>query len=160
MGKFWIENEIIDGGWFKKLSGNELKVLLKITRHYGTTGKCFPSIRRLSKLGNLHHETIKKCLNRLELLGFLEQLLIKERCKLRYNFSKTARFLLIESNKLPEKPDSKEVIKEDIKEDKNNIIINLNRTPEEQEKINKKLAEMRKCINENGVKGLIDLNKK
>ena len=63
----------------------------------------------MSKLGNMNSETVSKCLKSLNLLGFIEQLEIKERCKLRYILSKSARHLLIDSNKLPEKPDGKEV---------------------------------------------------
>lgn len=116
MGKFWIENDLVDHH-LDKITGNELKVLLKITRHYNKFGTCFPSIRKMEKILNLHHTTIAKCLENLQLLGFLEQLQIVERKKLLYKFSKTARFFLIESNKLLAKPDSKEVyIKEVSKE--------------------------------------------
>jgi DNA-binding transcriptional regulator YhcF (GntR family) len=145
MGKFWIENSIYDDGWLKKLSGSQLKVLLSITRHYDKYGKCFPSIRKLEENINLHHATIKECLNKLELLGFLEQLVIKERCKLRYIFSKTAHKIFLEPNKLLAKPDSKEVIKESIKEE-NFYSKNNKRTPEEQEHLNKTLAEMKKKL--------------
>lgn len=147
MGRFWIEKEIIDGDLYGKLSGNDFKVLLKITRHYNKTGRCFPSIREISRLGNLHHTTVKKSLNNLELLGLLEQLVIKERCKLRYEFSKSARFLFIESNNVVEKPDSKETIKEKYKEEVN-YFTTEERTPEEQERINKKLAQIRKDLTE------------
>ena len=119
MGRFWIENELVDK-YLDKISGNELKVLLKITRHYNKNGTCYPSIRKMEKDINLHHDTITACLKQLQLLGFLEQLAIKERCKLRYSFSKTARFFLTDSQNLLGKPDSKEdIIKEDIKEGKN-----------------------------------------
>lgn len=147
MGRFWIENEIIDGEWFGKLSGNDFKVLLKITRHYNKHGKCFPSIRKISELGNLHHTTVKKSLNKLELLGFLEQLLIKERCKLRYKFTKTARFLFVDCNNVLEKPDTKETFKENYKEE-NKFLKETKRTPEEQARINKQLALIRKNLTE------------
>lgn len=114
MGKFWIENQLVDE-YLMLISGNELKVLFKITRHYNKYGKCFPSIRKMAINLNMHPITISNCLKRLELLGFLEQLRIKERSKLRYIFSKTARFLLIDSNKLLEKSNTKEDIKEEYK---------------------------------------------
>lgn len=117
MGKrFWIENEFIES-YLSKISGNATKVLLAITRHYNKEGTCYPSIRRLSKLTGLHHSTVTKCLKELELLGFLEQLIIKERCRLRYSFSKTARILLPKSSKLLYRPDTKEEYKEDLKEE-------------------------------------------
>lgn len=114
-GKFWIENDLVDND-LKDVSGNAFKVLVALTRHYNRTGTCFPSIRRLSKLTGLHHETVTKCLRELELLGYFEQIVIRERCKLRYKFSKTARKLLVEHNNLLVKPDSKETIKEVMKE--------------------------------------------
>lgn len=115
MGRFWIENELIDHH-LDKISGNELKVLLTVTRYYNKQGTCYPSIRMMSKKIKLNHETIGKCLKRLELLGFFEQIVIKERMKLRYIFSKTATNIFLNPPKLLQKPDSKEVYKEFIKE--------------------------------------------
>lgn len=113
---FWIENDFIDEGYLAKTSGNAIKVLLAITRHYNKAGTCYPSIRRLSKLVGLTQETTSKCIKQLELLGYLEQLEIKERCKLHYKFSKTALFFRTKDEKLPEKSDTKEYFKESIKE--------------------------------------------
>lgn len=121
MGKFWIENELVDD-WLYKISGNELKVLLCLTRHYNKAGTTFVSIAKMAKLLNLNPETVSKSVKRLNLLGFFEQIVIRERTKLRYIFSKTARNLFIETNKLPEKPESKEAFKEIIKETPKEIL--------------------------------------
>lgn len=117
-GKFWIENELVDTD-LRVLSGNGFKVLIAITRHYNKAGTCYPSIRRLAKLTGLHHETVTKCLMELKLLGYFEQLVIRERAKLRYVFSKTARKRLLNDGNLLEKADTKEVNKEVWKEDQN-----------------------------------------
>jgi DNA-binding transcriptional regulator YhcF (GntR family) len=113
MGRFWIENELVDK-YISKLTGNEFKVMVIITRHFNKNGTCYPSIRRMATLGNINPETVSKCLKNLNLLGFLEQLEIKERCKLRYILSKSARHLLIDSNKLPQETSGKEE-KEDLR---------------------------------------------
>lgn len=115
MGRFWIEDDLVDKH-IHKINGNEVKVLLMIARHYDKSGQCFPSIRRLSVLGKMDASTISKALKQLRLLGFLEQLTIRERCKLRYKFSKSARYLTIDSNKLPEETTSKEIYKGNNKE--------------------------------------------
>ena len=146
MGKFWIENQLVDE-YLKLISGNELKVLFKITRHYNKYGRCFPSIRKMSDKLNMHHTTITKCLERLELLGFLEQLKIKERSKLRYSFAKTARFLFIDSNKLLAKPDTKEDFKEVFKEEKNNRNFNTDQS----EHIGMTIDKVRKELEEKGI---------
>jgi DNA-binding transcriptional regulator YhcF (GntR family) len=143
-GKFWINNELVDN-YLNKISGNELKVWLKITRHFNKEGTCFPSIRKMTKVLNLHHSTITKCLKKLEVLGFLEQLEIKEKCKLRYIFSKSARYLMPEYKKLLVNPDTKEDIKEASKEDNNNLN-NTKRTPEEQKSIDATLYKTRKDL--------------
>lgn len=148
MGKFWIDDKLVDEN-LDKLSGNDLKVWLKITRHFNKEGKSFPSIRKMEKIVNLHHTTITKCLNKLELLGFLEQLQIKEKCKLRYIFSKSARYLMPGRKNLLEEPDSKETFKETIKEE--NKIINNYRTPEETTHINKILNDTRKALESKGI---------
>ena len=145
MGRFYIEDEVFDRGYLKKMSGNDFKILASITRHYNKHGKCFPSIRRLAKFTNLHHTTVTSCLNNLELLGFLEQLRIKERYKLLYSFSKSARFLFIETNNVVKKPDTKETIKENFKE-VNKFLKEKTKTPEEQERVKQHLAEIRKKL--------------
>ena len=43
MGRFWIENELVDK-YIGKLTGNELKVMMIITRHFNKQGTCYPSI--------------------------------------------------------------------------------------------------------------------
>jgi DNA-binding transcriptional regulator YhcF (GntR family) len=144
-GHFYISNKIIDDGYLKTMSGNDLKVLLKITRHYDKTGKSFPSIRKMSEQLNLHHETIAKSIHNLEVCGFLEQLEIRQRCKLRYIFSKSTRFLLINPNNVVEKTDSKDI--KDIKKEENNFLENKIRTPEEQARIDKHLDEIAKKLN-------------
>lgn len=138
-GKFWIENELVDK-YLSILSGNEFKTLLAITRHYNKNGTCYPSIRRLAVLIDLDPDTVAKSLRALELHGFFQQLEIRERCKLRYVFSKTAAKLLVEPNKLPEKPRSKEVFKEVLKEER---LESTERTPEEQERIRQSLESLR-----------------
>lgn len=140
-GKFWIENVLIDN-YLNKISGNELKVWCVLSRHFNKEGNCYPSIRTISKKTGIHHETTKRCLQKLELLGFLEQLIIKERCKLRYSFSKTALFLMPGNKKLLVNSDTKEDIKEELKEN-NNLYI-TQRTPEEQKRINAQLDILRK----------------
>lgn len=144
-GHFYISNKIIDDGYLKKMTGNDFKVLVAIARHYDKYGKCFPSIRRMSKQLNLHHETIGNCLKNLKKMGFIEILEVKERCKLRYIFSNSARFLLSNPNNVVEKPDGKD-FKDIYKEKKINNLHSLKRTPEEQERINKQLEEMRNTI--------------
>ncbi|MCX6153849.1 MAG: helix-turn-helix domain-containing protein [Candidatus Kapabacteria bacterium] len=149
MGKFWVNDELYDDGWLKKMSGNELKVLFAITRHFNRFGKCYPSIRKLATNTNLHHETIKQCLNKLELLGFLEQLEIKERCKLRYNFVRTARIFLPGNAKLLGNPDSKEDIKEVFKEGENNFNLNNpknERTEEQKMRMTEKLNQLKNVL--------------
>jgi len=152
MKRFWIENSIYDDGWLKKISGNQLKVLLAITRHYNKQGKCFPSIRKLEVNIGLHHATIKQCLNQLQLLGFLEQLQIREREKLRYIFSKTAHEIFIEPNKLLVKHDTKEIIKENYKEDLSKNINHSNQTEErDYGKIGGILDRMRHNLESRGI---------
>ncbi len=111
VGRFWIHNDFVETG-LKTLSGNATKVLLAITRHYNAKGTCYPSIRRLAGLAGIHHGTARKCIDELQLRGFIEQLVVKERCKLRYVFTSTARKSFMEPNNLLAKPDTKEVIKE------------------------------------------------
>ncbi len=141
MGKLWIENQLVDGGYLAKISGNEAKVLLAITRHYNRHGTCFPSIRRLSVLVGLHPDTVSHCLRKLVEHDYFEQLVIKERCKLRYSFTKTARFLLIDANKLPEKPGGKEDIFKEVVEEA--FSPTKNRTPEQDERIRRTLERIR-----------------
>jgi DNA-binding transcriptional MocR family regulator len=116
--RFWMDNKLIDDGWLAKISGNAWKVLTAIARHYNINGTCFPSIRRLSLLIGLHHETVRKNLDELQLHGFLEQLEIRERHKLRYLFTKSARYLLRLEDSLLEKPDTKDISKEIVKEER------------------------------------------
>ncbi len=126
MSKFWIENKIIDAGWLKIISGNDLKVLLKITRHYNKYGESFPSIRTMSADLNLSQNTISKSLDNLEKYGFLMITVKKQRYKLQYFFKKIAEFLIIDPNKLPKKLRAKEELKEEyIKEEiKDDIVKN------------------------------------
>ena len=142
-GKFWIENELVDTD-LRELSGNGFKVLIAITRHYNKAGTCYPSIRRLAKLTGLHHETVTKCLVELKLLGYFEQLEIRERAKLRYVFSKTARRRLLNDANLLEKADTKETIKEVWKEDQNNC-------PTDELSIRRTLAAVRADLEARGV---------
>lgn len=144
-GHFYISNKIMDDGYLKKMSGNDLKVLIAIARHYNKYGKCFPSIRRMTEYLNLHHETIGNCLKNLKKMGFIEILEIKERCKLRYIFSNSARFLFSKPNNVVEKSDSKE-LKDINKEKELNNLTHKERTPEEQERINQNLAEIRRSL--------------
>ncbi|MFA6184484.1 MAG: helix-turn-helix domain-containing protein [Parcubacteria group bacterium] len=147
MGKFWIDNELIDK-YLTKISGNDFKVWCILSRHFNKKGTCYPSIRTISIKSGLHHETVSQCLKRLKLLGFFEQLEIKERCKLRCLFSKTARFLIPGNDNLLEETAMKDN-KEDLKEIKNNFnsseteaIGNIMRNQEALAKLKNKVDEI------------------
>ncbi len=115
MGRFWIENEVVDRA-MKGLSPSAFKVLLAVVRHYNKHGQCYPSIRRISSLANLHHITVRKSVDEIKLQGYFEQVWVYERKKLRLVFSKTALKLFHLDKKLLEKTETKERMKEVLKE--------------------------------------------
>lgn len=148
-GHFYISNKIIDDGYLKLLSGNDLKVLIKIARHYDKHGTCFPSIRKMAIDLNLHHETIGNSLRHLKELGFIDILEIKQRYKLRYIFSNSARFLLLNPNNVVGKADTKDI--KDLYKEKINYLEKKPRTQEEQKHIDESLAQVRNNLEKKGI---------
>ncbi len=105
--RFYLEDAMVDIS-LRELHDSDCKVLLAIARHYNKSGQCWPSIRRIGMLTSLHHETVRKSVNHLQEIGFIEITEIKERTKVRLRFTKSARWLLCFDEKLLENSDTKE----------------------------------------------------
>ncbi len=110
--KFWIPNNLIDEGWLSKMSGNDLKAWIIIARHYNKNGTCFPSINRISKISGINPGTTSKSIHHLVELGLFT---ITERVrgsKVHYFYTESARKLIVDYQKPPEKTMPKEINKE------------------------------------------------
>lgn len=120
IGKFWFWNQVIDSGYLRYLKNNIFNVLIVITRHYNKSGSSFPSLRRIAELTGLHHSIVKKKILALEKLNIIKVDITKNGCKARYNFTQSAIEDFVDPNKLLIKPDTKDVVKEVIKDNGNN----------------------------------------
>lgn len=137
-GKFWMPDDFIDR-LAKTLTPYEQIVYMALCRHANSKGETFVGSRRISNELNINKNTVIKSIKNLRVYGLVIQL--------------SGGAGKLTTLKIPSvlfqdiQPSCSVRHKEDVKEEnKEAIFAKRERTPEEQEKMNHTLDEMRKSL--------------
>ncbi len=137
-GKFWMTDDFIDR-LAKTLTPYEQIVYVALCRHANSKGETFVGSRRISDELNINKNTVIKSIKHLKAYGLVIQL--------SGGAGKLTTLkipsVLFQDTQLSCSVRHKEDIKE---ENKEAVFAKRERTPEEQEKMNRTLDEMRKSL--------------